>query len=66
MEILTSRINCPNCHTPVELELVQLLMGTKFSCSNCQSLISLSSDSQAVVKQAIQLYHTSIEKTKAK
>lgn len=66
MQTQTTTISCPNCHTPVTLELTQLLMGTKFSCPQCQSLLGLSSDSQATVKQVISLYNTSIEKTEPK
>lgn len=62
MQTQTTSIACPNCKAPVTLELTQLLKGTKFSCTQCQSLIGLATDSRAAVKQAIILYNKSIEK----
>ena len=58
MQPKTVIINCPNCNSPVTLEVTQLILGTKFTCFQCNSLIGLSSDSKETVKQAVDQFET--------
>lgn len=56
MQPKTSTIACPNCSTPILLEIVQLLQGTKFTCPTCQATVGLSTDSKSILEQAVKSY----------
>lgn len=66
MQTQTTSISCPNCNAPVQLELSQLLIGTKFCCPQCLSHIGLTADSRVAVKKVINQYTASIKKKESK
>jgi hypothetical protein len=49
-------IPCPVCKNQIPFEVTSLLKGSKFTCTNCQSAVALSSDSKEEVKTAIEKY----------
>lgn len=65
MQTKTVTIACPACSTPVFLEVSQLIIGTRFTCSNCQAVISLAKNSKRIVEDAVQSY-TSLTSTPKK
>lgn len=65
MQRQTIVIACPNCSSAVALEVMQLIAGTKFRCFQCSALIGLSTDSTALVKEAVERYQ-STQKTENK
>jgi len=64
MQTKTVTIACPVCHTPVFIEVSQLVMGTRFTCSNCQAAIGLANNSKSIVKDAVQSYNALSSTTK--
>jgi len=64
MQPKTTTIACPNCNTPIALEIVQLIIGTKFSCMNCEATIGLANESKDMVKQAVNSLETTLKNTK--
>lgn len=60
MQSKTTTIACPDCNTPILLEINQLLQGGKFTCSTCNASIGISLDSKNIVEKAVK----SFEKTK--
>jgi len=53
---MTQQINCPTCQTPIPVNIAALLAGSKFTCSNCSSMISINANSSGVVKEAMQKF----------
>ncbi|WHT39084.1 hypothetical protein QNH98_19415 [Myroides sp. mNGS23_01] len=64
MQTKTVTIACPVCHTPICIEVSQLVMGTRFTCSNCQAVIGLADNSKSIVKDAVQSYNALPSTTK--
>lgn len=64
MQTKTITLACPVCQTPVFIEMDQLLMGTRFTCSNCQAAIGLANNSKGIVKDALQSYNSLISNPK--
>ncbi len=55
---MLTQINCPNCQSPIPIDLKGLVGGESFHCKCCQAKLSLSEDSTDVVSSAV----TSFEK----
>ncbi len=49
----TLTIPCPTCSTPISFDTKQLVMGVGFKCSNCESIIKLTSQSKEIVEDAM-------------
>lgn len=47
-------IPCPVCRTQIPINLHQLIQGVQFVCSNCHAAIGLTSESSAVVSEAVE------------
>ncbi|MCS4238567.1 transcription initiation factor IIE alpha subunit [Myroides gitamensis] len=65
MKTKTVTLACPACNTPVFIEVSQLILGTRFTCSNCQAAIGLAQNSKSIVEEAVQSY-TSLTSTPKK
>ncbi len=48
-----SAINCPNCGTPIDLDLTGLVQGHRFSCPGCSARIGIHHGSQPRVREAV-------------
>lgn len=64
MQTKNVTIACPACNTPVYLEVSQLILGTKFTCSNCQAAIGLAKNSKSIVEDAVHSYTSLTSPTK--
>ncbi len=54
-----TRINtmpCPNCNQIITYDVYGLLTGLHFTCPGCAAVISISKESQPVLKNAIDKY----------
>jgi transcription initiation factor IIE alpha subunit len=47
---------CPVCNTKIPFDAQQLLMGTQFTCSNCNAIIGLANESKPIVENALQQF----------
>ncbi|MGS2726231.1 hypothetical protein ACU8DI_06440 [Psychroserpens sp. BH13MA-6] len=53
---MKTTIACPTCQTPISIEASGLLKGTQYTCINCNTKVSLASDSASQVKNAVEEY----------
>ncbi|MDR0229903.1 MAG: hypothetical protein LBI72_12695 [Flavobacteriaceae bacterium] len=59
MKSKNSTIHCPDCNTPIAIEITQLLQGSKFSCSTCKASVGLSMESKNILEKAVKSYERS-------
>lgn len=57
-----SIIKCPDCNSEIHINTYQLLMGTSFTCGNCQLMVGLAGESKTAVSKAL----TELENVKSK
>jgi len=50
------KIPCPVCKTPIHFDTYQLLSGTQFKCTNCDSSIGLSAESRPLVEETMKKF----------
>lgn len=53
MQPKTTTIACPDCNTPILLEINQLLQGGKFTCTTCSASIGIALDSKNTLAKAV-------------
>lgn len=52
----TNTLSCPSCNSPIYYDVYELLRGQKFTCPNCNLVISLANESHDIVEKAMDKY----------
>lgn len=52
--MINQSIPCPVCHTPIPVDLRQLVQGVRFMCPHCGASIGLTPESCPVVSEAVE------------
>ncbi len=54
---MNTNINCPNCNAPITIDPVALINGTRFQCTKCQVILSISSESIPIASKALDKFY---------
>lgn len=56
MTNLEQTIPCPTCQTKIPFDANLLLQGAQFTCSNCQGVVGLATESKPIVEETMQKF----------